>query len=357
MRFRVSQFQRQVLAYRPAEAGYYFLVGHDRRLREVRLPVRGAFRIEPQFQHPVANTGFYRVHYCRDQAAQNELPVMASMPELYLREADTAQERCNQVFAVFKQNVLASAPAGARFYQLVHSSDSTRCYPKQGMLRLRAPFQFPSEVAVGRWYVRYSRDHYTALAELRKHIEATGTVDIIEPVGIAESNPASGPQWPAWAEKEIADRRAVLDVQVDLLTHLRNVPGELEAYRNELARLQSKLKTPGDHTPVFLEAIGTLREMFAATQQLEQRSHANAASAYTSKATSTVPPTPISPSMRSNSHPSAHPSGACTTQSAQSAPASILTLEKLGEQLTEIELRLLLMEKIPPLAHATLGRR
>jgi hypothetical protein len=187
-----------------------------------------------------------------------------------------------------------------------------------------------------------------------------GTVDIIEPVGVAESNPTPGSQWPAWAEKETADRRAVLDVQVDLLTHLRHVPGELDAYRRKLEHLQSALTTPGDHSPVFLEAIATLRELFVATQQLEQRSTASAAPASTNPANATAQPTPMSPSMRSGSHPGARSSGTSTTPSAQSMSGSVplsLTPEKLAQRLTEIELRLLLLEKIPPLSQATTARR
>lgn len=254
-----SAFKKQVLAHRPPEALYYFLVGTPRHGRSTRAPVRGTFRLEP-FEHPAANPGLYRVRYCRDRSGQDQVATKEYMPLARLLSQDTAQEEATRVFAAFKNTVQQKAPPEAAAYSLVSCDGVAQRLPDAGRpLTLRDPFQFPQQVLAGPWEVRY----HSASAPDAPSLETKERVriEIVEPVGYGDMETLF---WSmdgrfAWYAKQ----RAAEEAQLELLT---SAIAEMKSLRVALTEVRKQLApSPVDYSPILTQIVTTFRELWQAS--------------------------------------------------------------------------------------------
>lgn len=259
MPIKPSAFKKQVLAHRPQEALYYFLVGAPRHGLNTRAPMRGAFRLDP-FEHPAANTGLYRVRYCRDRAGQDEVATKEYMPLARLLSHETAQEEATRVFAAFKSTVQQKAPPEAVAYSLVSCDGAAQRLPDaERPLTLRDPFQFPQEVLVGQWEIHYhaTAAHDGASLESKERV----LVEIVEPVGFGDLETLfwSMAGRSAWYAKQRALEKTQLELLTSVLTEMTTLRGALAEIRKPLA------PSPVDYSPVLSQLITTFRELWQAS--------------------------------------------------------------------------------------------
>ena len=277
-----SQFVRKVLRHCPPGALYYFLEGGTRHGLSTRAPVRGAFRVEP-FEHPTANPGLYRLRYCRDRAGQDEVATREYLPVARVLAQDTAQWEAARVFAAFRSTVQKKAPPEADAYSLVSCDGAEQHVPDAGRrLTLREPFQFPQEVMVGLWEVRYHRTSAPDAEDL--DCKECVRVEIVEPLGFGDPETLylSMEGRSAWLARQHAAEQA----QLDLLT---SAVQEMQSLRGVIADLcKHAMPSPVDYSPVLTQIIAIFRELWQAASSTQATA---APQAGVSSASATAPAT------------------------------------------------------------------